>query len=189
MFDLLLYAMQNNRVADIKPKRCYKPRDREGNVKRTGGSDRGKDGVDPNHAQCAGADKADEHRCGRGTESAEHSRHDLHKSAKEVEDRGVEHSLHSEFDDGLLVCRAVIRKEDAEKRLAECVCDKAERNSDDQNEQQAIIASLLDTLEIASAEILSREGERSVVKGVECDINESVDRGGGTVARNADLVK
>ena len=73
VFHPFLDLAQYDRVADIKHDRCCKPRDRVGDVKRAGGSEFRKDGVDPNNAHRASADQADNHRGRRGSESAKHT--------------------------------------------------------------------------------------------------------------------
>ena len=143
----------------------------------------------PENSEAARAAKRDYHRRDRAVERAQTSAEYVHKSAEEVGEGRVDHSLHTEGDDLLLVRRAVVGKEDAEKRFTKGVGHYAERDADDEDEREAVVAGLLDSLDLHCAEVLTREGQGGVVEGIERDIDESVDRARCAVAGNADLIE
>ena len=60
--EALFDPLKNDGVADIKHYCGCKPRDRVGDVKRTGGPEFRKNGVDPNNSHRASTDQADDHR-------------------------------------------------------------------------------------------------------------------------------
>ena len=126
-------SAQDYHITDIKSERGGKPREGEGEIKCSGGAVPSKDGVDPNNAETASADKADKHRGHRSAESAKHSRHNLHKSAKEVCKAHISHSYHTVFDDSRFIRRA-FGEVDAKDLMSEKKGDDADGDSDNKNE-------------------------------------------------------